>query len=37
MTTKFADVVAGGMVDYRTEYQWIDSDHFTYSEWVPGT
>lgn len=34
MTTKFADVVAGGMVDYRTEYQWIDSDHFTYSAFM---
>ena len=34
MTTKFADVVAGGIVDYRTEYQWIDSDHFTYSAFM---
>jgi len=34
MTTKFADVVAGGTVDYRTEYQWTDSDHFTYSAFM---
>lgn len=34
MITKFADVVAGGVVDYRTEYQWIDSDHFTYSAFM---
>jgi hypothetical protein len=30
MTTTFADVVSGGTVDYRTEYRWIDNDHFTY-------
>ena len=34
MATKFADVVSGGTVDYRTEYQWIDSDHFTYSTFM---
>ena len=34
MATKFADVVAGGTVDYRTEYKWIDSDHFTYSAYM---
>jgi hypothetical protein len=34
MASKFADVVAGGVVDYRTEYQWIDSDHFTYSAFM---
>ena len=34
MSTKFADVVAGGTVDYRSEYQWIDSDHFTYSAFM---
>ncbi len=34
MSTKFADVVAGGMVDYRTEYRWIDSDHFTYTAFM---
>ena len=34
MITKFADVVAGGTVDYRTEYQWIDKDHFTYTAFM---
>lgn len=34
MVTKFADVVAGGTVDYRTEYRWIDDDHFTYTAFM---
>jgi hypothetical protein len=34
MSTKFADVVAGGMVDYRTEYEWVDDDTFTYTAYM---
>lgn len=31
MTTEFNDVVNGGIIKYRTEYEWIDEDHFTHS------
>ena len=34
MKSKFNDVVAGGTVDYRTEYEWIDKDHFTYTAYM---
>ncbi len=34
MSSQFEDVVAGGTVDYRTEYQWIDEDHFTYTAYM---
>ena len=34
MATQFADAIAGGTIDYRTEYQWIDDDHFTYSTFM---
>ena len=34
MATQFADVVGGGTIDYRTEYRWIDKDHFTYSAFM---
>jgi hypothetical protein len=30
MTTRFADPVGGGTIEYRSEYQWIDDDHFTF-------
>jgi hypothetical protein len=28
MATHFQDVVSGGTVGYRTDYEWIDDDHF---------
>jgi hypothetical protein len=34
MRSSFADVVAGGTVDYRTEYRQIDKDHFTYTGYM---
>lgn len=35
MSTQFNDVVAGGgTVGYRTEYRWIDADHFTYTAYM---
>ena len=34
MTAEFNDVVAGGTVEYRTEYKWIDKDHFTYTGYM---
>jgi hypothetical protein len=34
MTSQFNDVVAGGTVKYRTEYEWIDKDHFTYTGYI---
>ena len=27
-------VVAGGTVGYRTEYKWVDEDHFTYTAYM---
>ena len=29
MKSQFNDVVKGGTVKYRNEYEWIDKDHFT--------
>jgi hypothetical protein len=34
MSSQFEDVVAGGTVLYRTEYKWIDEDHFTYTAYM---
>ena len=34
MATQFADPFAGGTVDYRTEYRWIDGNHFTFSTFM---
>ena len=34
MSSQFEDVVAGGTVDYRTEYAWVDKDHFTYTAYM---
>jgi len=34
MTTQFADPVAGGTIDYRSEYRWIDDDHFTFTAFM---
>ena len=34
MSTQFEDVVAGGTVDYRSEYEWIDKDHFTHTAYM---
>ena len=34
MSTQFNDVVGGGTVDYRTEYRWIDEDHFTHTAYM---
>ena len=34
MSSQFTDVVAGGTIDYRTEYEWIDEDHFTYTAYM---
>ena len=34
MTTEFSDPMTGGKVAYRTVYQWIDEDHFTYTTFM---
>ena len=34
MSSSFNDVVAGGTVDYRTEFEWIDKDRFTYTTFM---
>jgi hypothetical protein len=34
MSSQFEDVVAGGTVEYRAEYQLIDEDHFTYTAYM---
>jgi len=34
MATQFADPVAGGTIDYRSEYRWIDDDHFTFTAFM---
>jgi hypothetical protein len=34
MTTQFADPVGGGTIDYRSEYKWIDEDHFTFTAFM---
>jgi hypothetical protein len=34
MSSSFNDVVAGGMVEYRTELEWIDKDRFTYTAFM---
>jgi hypothetical protein len=34
MSSQFEDVVAGGTISYRTEYKWIDEDHFTYTAYM---
>ena len=34
MSSQFEDVVAGGTTDYRSEYEWIDPDHFTYTAYM---
>jgi hypothetical protein len=34
MSTQFEDYVAGGTIDFRTEYRWIDDDHFTYTAFM---
>lgn len=34
MAGQFADPIAGGTIDYRSEHQWIDDDHFTYSTFM---
>ena len=34
MSSQFVDVIAGGTIDYRTEYKWIDEDHFTYTAYM---
>ncbi|MCP4900571.1 MAG: DUF1579 domain-containing protein [bacterium] len=34
MTTQFVDAVAGGTIDYRSEYTWIDDNHFTFTAYM---
>lgn len=34
MATQFADPIAGGTINYRSEYRWIDDDHFTFSTFM---
>jgi NAD(P)-dependent dehydrogenase (short-subunit alcohol dehydrogenase family) len=34
MRSSFADVVAGGTVEYRTEYRIVDENHFTYTAFM---
>ena len=34
MTSQFTDPMAGRTIGYRTEYQWLDDDHFTYTAYM---
>ena len=34
MTSEFNDVVAGGTIQYKGVYTWIDEDHFTYEAFM---
>jgi hypothetical protein len=34
MVTEFGDPVSGGTIKYRSAYQWIDDDHFTYTAYM---
>jgi hypothetical protein len=34
MKTSFSDPVNGGTIEYRTIYEWIDDDHFTYTSFM---
>ena len=34
MTSQFTDPFAGRTIGYRTEYQWLDDDHFTYTAYM---
>ncbi len=34
MTSQFADPVAGGVIKYRTEYRWVNDDHFTFTAYM---
>jgi len=34
MTTRFDDPVVGGTISYRTEYTWVDADHFIYTAFM---
>lgn len=34
MASQFADPVAGGVIKYRSEYRWVDDDHFTYTAYM---
>ena len=34
MATEFSDPIAGGVIKYRSEYQWVDDDHFTFTAYM---
>ena len=34
MKSRFSDPIAGGFIDYRTEYRWVDDDHFTFTSYM---
>ncbi len=34
MKTEFSDPMTGEMIDYRSVYTWIDTDHFTFTSYM---
>ncbi len=34
MATSFSDPMTGGSIGYRSEYRWVDDDHFTYTTYM---